>query len=251
MLFISIIDTLSATKVCTNWIDRDNPSGNGDFETVPDQIPRSWISVIIQRCPESYQIQARHGRRMFTNPAQILLAYGLQTSFIYPTTGPALGTSGFACDWRHPTNRGKRRIDFSVRYCCVKPTPPTTTATSTTKPTSSLVTHCNNCSQWFDRDNPGGTGDWELAGLSLIPTSAIDCKSYMIQVKENSNSGNLVMTNSAQVLAITGNKATFRFPTSGFYGAGFVCTNRPSSANPALPSNQRQRCKDFSVRFCC
>ena len=107
------------------------------------------------------------------------------------------------------------------------------------------------CSQWFDRDNPSGTGDWELAGLSLIPTSAIECKSYMIQVKENSNPGNFVMTNSAQVFAMTGNKATFRFPTSGFYGAGFLCTNRPSSANPALPSNQRQRCKDFSVRFCC
>ena len=106
--------------VCTKWIDRDNPSGAGDFETVPDQIPRSWINVIIQRCPNSYQILARHGRRMFTNPAQILLAYGLQTSFIYPSTGPALGTSGFACDWRNPTNKGKRRIDFSVRYCCGK-----------------------------------------------------------------------------------------------------------------------------------
>ena len=109
---------------------------------------------------------------MFTNPAQILLAYGLQTSFIYPSTGPALGRSGFACDWRNPTNKGKRRIDFSVRYCCgklikitesmlwwfylniticfilfylsliVKPTRPPPTTTSTSKPTSSLVTHC-------------------------------------------------------------------------------------------------------------
>ena len=115
-----ILSLLIDILVCTKWIDRDNPSGAGDFETVPDQIPRSLINVIIQRCPNSYQILAKHGRRMFTNPAQILLAYGLQTSFIYPSTGPALGTSGFACDWRNPTNKGKRRTDFSVRYCCGK-----------------------------------------------------------------------------------------------------------------------------------
>ena len=106
------------------------------------------------------------------------------------------------------------------------------------------------CTQWFDRDNPGGIGDWELAGHSSIPTSSIKCKNYMIQVKDNSFPAN-VMTNSAQVLAMTGNYATFLFPASGFSNAGFLCTNLPHSGNPTLPTNQKQRCKDFSVRFCC
>ena len=72
----------------------------------------------------------------------------------------------------------------------------------------------------------------------------------MIQVKDNLVSAN-VMTNSAQVLSMTGNYATFHFPASGFSNAGFVCTNIPHSGNPALPTKERQRCKDFSVRFCC
>ena len=72
----------------------------------------------------------------------------------------------------------------------------------------------------------------------------------MIQVKDNSVPA-IDMTNSEQVLAMTGNYATFRFPASGFLNDGFLCTNRPHGGNPALPTNQNQRCKDFSVRFCC
>ncbi|XP_059212884.1 cartilage intermediate layer protein 2-like [Centropristis striata] len=116
----------------TQWFDRDNPSGTGDWETL------------------SSLLKANPGK-ICTQPI------GVEAKTLSGLTAAAAGdvifksdtTSGFVCRNKDQPKK-KWCNDYRVRFNC----PPS---------------FCNpGCwTQWFDRDNPSGTGDWETLSSLL------------------------------------------------------------------------------------
>ncbi|XP_059212878.1 cartilage intermediate layer protein 2-like [Centropristis striata] len=116
----------------TQWFDRDNPSGTGDWETL------------------SSLLKANPGK-ICTQPI------GVEAKTLSGLTAAAAGdviyrsdtTSGFICRNKDQPKK-KWCNDYRVRFSC----PPS---------------FCNpGCwTQWFDRDNPSGTGDWETLSSLL------------------------------------------------------------------------------------
>ncbi|XP_059212879.1 cartilage intermediate layer protein 2-like [Centropristis striata] len=120
------------TGCWTQWFDRDNPSGTGDWETL------------------SSLLKANPGK-ICTQPI------GVEAKTLSGLTAAAAGdvifksdtTSGFICRNKDQPKK-KWCNDYRVRFSC----PPS---------------FCNpGCwTQWFDRDNPSGTGDWETLSSLL------------------------------------------------------------------------------------
>ncbi|XP_056284407.1 mucin-5B-like isoform X3 [Pseudoliparis swirei] len=115
-----------AFKMCwTEWFDRDDPSGSGDWETLVD-LHKVHPGKI---CPKPAAIEAQ------TLTGLSVAAAG---EVIQIDT-----TSGFVC--RNKDQPDKRCNDYRVRFSC---------------PASFCDTDV--CwTKWFDRDNPSGSGDWE------------------------------------------------------------------------------------------
>ncbi|KAF6717170.1 Cartilage intermediate layer protein 1, partial [Oryzias melastigma] len=111
----------------TQWFDRDDPTATGDWETLSDLRNQFPDKV----CPNPVDVEAT---TLSGTPAD-------QTGevfFKYDTT------SGFVC--RNEDQNGGMCKDYRVRFSCP----------------SSYCTEKVCWTEWFDRDNPSGTGDWEL-----------------------------------------------------------------------------------------
>ncbi|XP_023204002.1 cartilage intermediate layer protein 2-like [Xiphophorus maculatus] len=109
----------------TEWFDRDNPSGSGDWETL-SSLRRENPGKI---CPNPKSIEARtlSGRNAEDTGEKI---------YKYDTT------SGFVC--RMKDQRDRKCHDYKVRFSC------------------SFDTCENVCwTKWYNRDHPSGSGDWE------------------------------------------------------------------------------------------
>ncbi|KAJ8258091.1 hypothetical protein GJAV_G00193070 [Gymnothorax javanicus] len=178
-------------KCKTQWFDRDNPSGTGDYE-------------VLRRLLKEY-------------PGQICLkpiAIEAQTLSGVPAseTGEFFrrydATKGFACV--NADQRSRKCQDYRVRFTCP-------------------AEFCSECkTQWFDRDNPSGTGDYEVLIRLLKEYPRLIClKPIAIE---------------AQTLSGVPASETGEFFRRYDATKGFACVN----------ADQRSRkCQDYRVRFTC
>ncbi|XP_068585488.1 mucin-5B-like [Cebidichthys violaceus] len=182
-------------KVCwTDWFDRDNPSGTGDWETLL-HLRKENPGMI---CPKPGDIEAQ------TLTGLSVAAAG---NVIYRSDT----TTGFIC--RNRDQRGKMCNDFRVRFSC--------------RPPFCCGKVC--WTQWYDRDDPSGTGDWEL----LVYLR----RKYPGQICDKPLHIEAVTTDTNTPATATGDVIYISSPTKGF-----ACRNR----------DQRYRvCRDYKVRFGC
>ncbi|XP_041952227.1 cartilage intermediate layer protein 1-like [Alosa sapidissima] len=180
-------------KCWTDWMDHDDPTGTGDSETVSD-------------------LKTEHPKTMCPNPTAIEVA---------SVDGISLADAGnvfYAND--HITglickNADQERCfcrDYKVRFICHPPFCGTEKMCWT---------------KWYDRDDPSGTGDWELlTNLQNANPGEICANPIAIESRT-------VDTNKPATL--TGEDFLHYSPTTGL-----VCQNGP-----------KQDCRDYKVRFGC
>ncbi|XP_041952223.1 cartilage intermediate layer protein 1-like isoform X2 [Alosa sapidissima] len=180
-------------KCWTDWMDHDDPTGTGDSETVSD-------------------LKTEYPKTMCPNPTAIEVA---------SVDGISLADAGnvfYAND--HITglickNADQERCfcrDYKVRFICHPPFCGTEKMCWT---------------KWYDRDDPSGTGDWELlTNLQNANPGEICANPIAIESRT-------VDTNKPATL--TGEDFLHYSPTTGL-----VCQNGP-----------KQDCRDYKVRFGC
>ncbi|KAK7882741.1 hypothetical protein WMY93_028915 [Mugilogobius chulae] len=177
----------------TEWFDRDNPSGTGDWETLEDL--RSEYPGRICPKPLQIQVQTTSGAPMSSTGDNIYKADIL---------------TGFIC--RNRDQRKGRCQDYKVRFLC---------------PLSFCIRQ--RCyTDWFDRDDPSGTGDWETLFALRADYPGQICNNPL-QIQVESLDGDSVAT--------TGNIISVMDVVTGF-----ICNN---SMQPS------KMCEDFRVRFFC
>ncbi|XP_034383961.1 uncharacterized protein LOC117727655 isoform X2 [Cyclopterus lumpus] len=180
-------------KCWTQWYDRDDPSGSGDWETLSHLHKENPGKI----CPKPVAIQAQ------TLTGLSVAAAG---DVIYRSDT----TAGFVC--RNQDQRNKKCNDYRVRFSC----PPS---------------YCNEdvCwTKWYDRDNPSGTGDWEILSYLNKENPGMICpKPVAIQAQ----------TLTGLSVAAAGD-VIYRSDTT----AGFVCRNQ---------DQHNKKCNDYRVRFSC
>ncbi|XP_017267299.1 uncharacterized protein LOC108233388 [Kryptolebias marmoratus] len=193
-----------ATPVCctnpayvqawTPWFDRDNPSGTGDWETHSD-------------------LQNENPGKICDIPRDIEAATlsGLSVG----QAGEAIlindKTTGFVCRNLDQSN-DKECSDYKVRFSCAPAT-------------------CEEVcwTNWYNRDRPSGTGDWE----TLIDLQ----KQYPGQICAEPLYIEAVTVVGETPAILTGDNILFYSPTKGF-----VCRNQDQKSG---------YCKDYKVRFGC
>ncbi|KAK7882739.1 hypothetical protein WMY93_028913 [Mugilogobius chulae] len=179
----------------TSWFDRDNPSGTGDWETLVYLRKENPGKI----CGKPLAIEA-------------LTTAGASVS----STGDVISSydifTGFVCENKKQVRKRQCR-DYKVRFLCP-------------------VEFCypRGCwTQWFNRDRPSGTGDWEL--LANIKQQFVGkvCD-VPLQIE--------VQTAAGASVASTGNIIASVSPLTGF-----VCLN--------TDQGQCKMCADYRVRFYC
>ncbi|XP_067097690.1 cartilage intermediate layer protein 2-like [Osmerus mordax] len=139
----------------TDWFDRDDPTGYGDFETLVDL--RSEYPGKI--CPSPVQIEVTTINGVsHTATGNVFAAVDTTTGFVCNNRDQRPGTS---CE------------DYRVRFSCHPP-----------------FCGLGVCwSKWYDSDNPSGTGDWELlSGLQkAYPGSICAHPLYLESVTVDTN----------------------------------------------------------------
>ncbi|KAI8513378.1 hypothetical protein Bbelb_100170 [Branchiostoma belcheri] len=203
----------------TGWFNRDNPSGNGDYETLL-HLRRENPGKI---CSTPSAIQAR------VRGSQVPASQTGEHFDFYDTD------IGLACRNSHQSDRYCQ--DYEVRFCCSQnPNSGTTKApanpTITTQGPTNAPTEPPNCDRWtgwFDRDHPSGSGDYE-ALLHL----------------RRENPGKICSTPSAIQARVRGSQVPASQTGEHFYYYntvdGFACRNADQSD---------RYCQDYEVRFCC
>ncbi|XP_068591948.1 cartilage intermediate layer protein 2-like [Cebidichthys violaceus] len=140
----------SFNDVCwTDWFDRDNPSGSGDWETLSSLRIENPGKI----CPEPVAIEVQ-------------TLTGLSVAAAGDVIFTSDTTTGFVC--RNADQSGRNCNDYRVRFTCP-------------------ITFCDRrvCwTKWYDRDNPSGTGDWEnLSSLHKENPGKICPKPVAIEVQ--------------------------------------------------------------------
>ncbi|CAL9692704.1 unnamed protein product [Knipowitschia caucasica] len=187
------LPVLSEPRCWTKWLDRDDPSGEGDFETLADLLEESPDDV----CPEPVDVEA--------------LTLAGETPAAAGDTVVMNVNEGFYC--KNKDQKDKKCNDYKVRFSC----PP-----EFCKPQLCWT-------QWFDRDDPSGTGDWEtLADLQKQNPKQICDRPQQIEVVTTVGEHPALSTNQQSLFYIFN-------PLEGF-----VCKN-----------SKTQRCLDYKVRFAC
>ncbi|XP_078131065.1 uncharacterized protein LOC144533525 [Sander vitreus] len=109
----------------TDWFDRDDPSGTGDWESLAD-LRNEYPGKI---CSKPVVVEAR-------TLSGLTVAAAGNVIYVSDTT------TGFVCR-NQDQPRNKMCNDYRVRFRC----PPC---------------FCEVCwTKWYNRDTPSGTGDWE------------------------------------------------------------------------------------------
>ncbi|XP_028296106.1 cartilage intermediate layer protein 2-like [Gouania willdenowi] len=179
----------------TQWFDRDDPSGTGDWETLKSLQKTNPGKI----CPKPTDIEAT-------------TLYGLSVAAAGEVIYKMDTTSGFIC--RNSDQPDKKCKDYKVRFSC----------------------HPSFCddgavcwTKWFDRDNPSGTGDWELLNdLRKKNPGQICAKPLLIEA---------VTTDNSTPAISTGQNFYVYNPTMGF-----VCRQQDQKFS---------QCRDYKVRFGC
>ncbi|XP_051516030.1 uncharacterized protein si:dkey-205h13.2 [Myxocyprinus asiaticus] len=183
---------VSTQKCTTQWFDRDNPGGKGDYELLADLL--SIYPGLI--CPNPIGIEAQ-------------TISGLPASQTGNTFQVYNAIYGFACV-NADQGRGGQCADYRVRFTCPEE-------------------FCSSCrTPWYDRDNPGGKGDYEtLADIHITYPLQVCSQPIAIEVTTISGTPPLQTGNTFQVYD----------PLQGF-----ACVNSQQSGGG---------CQDYRVRFTC
>uniref|UniRef100_A0A8C5ENW2 WxxW domain-containing protein n=1 Tax=Gouania willdenowi TaxID=441366 RepID=A0A8C5ENW2_GOUWI len=188
----SILHSSLFAACWTQWFDRDDPSGTGDWETLTNL--RNENPGKICPKPADIEVETLSGNSVVQTGEVI---YKMDT------------TTGFVC--KKNDQPDKKCEDYKVRFRCSHP-------------------YCDDgvCwTRWFDRDNPSGTGDWELL-RDLRKKYKICVKPLHIEV---------TTTGFPTPARNTGQKFYLFSPTKGF-----VCRNKDQKWG---------KCRDYKVRFGC
>ncbi|XP_063758628.1 uncharacterized protein LOC134877157 [Eleginops maclovinus] len=179
----------------TDWFDRDNPSGSGDWEILSHLYKENPGKI----CSKPQDIET-------TTLSGLSVAAAGEVIFKNDVT------SGFICRNNDQPNK-KMCSDYRVRFSCHPP-------------------FCGGgvCwTKWYDRDNPSGTGDWELLYNLRIAYPGQICD-YPLSIE--------VVTTDTMTPAISAGQNFHIFnPTHGF-----VCRNQDQKSG---------MCRDYKVRFGC
>ncbi|XP_034756375.1 uncharacterized protein LOC117961661 isoform X3 [Etheostoma cragini] len=177
----------------TEWFDRDDPSGAGDWETLVE-LRKEYPGKI---CADPIDVEAR------TLTGLTVAAAG-DVIYVSDTT------DGFVCRNQDQPKKNMCK-DYRVRFSC---------------PSS----FCKGCwTEWFDRDDPTVTGDWE----TLVELR----KEYPGKICANPI-GVEARTLSGLTAAAAGDVIYLSDTT-----AGFICRNQDQP--------NKKRCNDYRVRFLC
>ncbi|XP_078414425.1 mucin-5AC isoform X1 [Cetorhinus maximus] len=127
-IIISILCTNSYAFECqgafkTEWFDRDNPSGNGDYEDLVN-LRKEYLDQICSN-PTACEVETTSG---------------IPASNTGDNIPECSISSGFACVNAQQKNRICQ--DYRIRFTCPE-------------------SICKCKTQWFDHDNPSGKGDYE------------------------------------------------------------------------------------------
>ncbi|CAL8315563.1 unnamed protein product [Lota lota] len=178
----------------TEWFDRDDPSGTGDWETLMnlrDELPGKI-------CPTPLAIE-------------VVTTTGVSMAEAGEVIAAADTTTGFVCKIEDQPD--KACLDYRVRFGCHPP-------------------FCDNpiCwTEWFDRDNPTGTGDWESLDILKNQYPGVICEKPLYV--------EAVTVDTLTPALATGQNIFLFNPTSGF-----VCRNSDQA---------NTMCLDYKVRFGC
>ncbi|XP_078095332.1 uncharacterized protein LOC144510017 isoform X4 [Mustelus asterias] len=174
----------------TEWFDRDNPSGNGDYEDLVN-LRKEYPGQICSK-PVACEVETTSGV-----PAS-------DTGDNIPQCSI---TSGFACV--NEEQEDGTCEDYRIQFICP-------------------VSFCNCKTQWFDRDNPSGNGDYEdLVSLQ---------KEYSDQICSNPIACEVESTSGVPASSSEDNIALCTI------SSGFVCVNEDQKDG---------RCEDYKIRFTC
>ncbi|XP_040920766.1 uncharacterized protein LOC121199860 [Toxotes jaculatrix] len=178
----------------TDWFDRDDPTGTGDWETLYNLRKENPGKI----CSKPLDIEAR------TLSGLTVAAAG---DVIYKSDT----TLGFVC--RNQDQSKKMCNDYRVRFSCHPP-------------------FCGGgvCwTKWYDRDDPSGTGDWELLSNLKAENPGEICD-YPLYIE--------AVTTDTMTPAIYTGETFFAYnPTQGF-----VCRKVDQTSG---------NCRDYKVRFGC
>ncbi|XP_077870489.1 mucin-5AC-like [Saccoglossus kowalevskii] len=190
-----LLQSVTAVAGCyngywTEWFDRDNPGGTGDWETTSLAISHFGDKMCSD--PSDIQVNTLGGTRA-SDTGEVFFLYSV--------------SEGFVC--RNIDQPDNICLDYKVRYCCPV---------------------CNDgyWTEWFDRDDPSVTGDWETTSLAI---------SYFGDKMCSDPSAIQVQTLDGIPAMTTGEKFSQYSPTMGF-----VCEKS------VQPDNT---CLDYKVRYCC
>ncbi|XP_038629499.1 uncharacterized protein si:dkey-205h13.2 isoform X1 [Scyliorhinus canicula] len=174
----------------TEWFDRDNPSGNGDYENLMN-------------------LRKEYPDQICNNP----MACEVETTTGIPASGsgdniPQCNISyGFACV--NAEQEDGSCEDYKIRFTCPQ-------------------LFCNCKTQWFDRDNPSGDGDFEdLANLR---------NDYPDQICNNPTACEVETTSGVSIYSTGDNISDCSIST------GFSCVNK---------EQEDGSCEDYKIRFTC
>ncbi|XP_033999777.1 cartilage intermediate layer protein 2-like [Trematomus bernacchii] len=178
----------------TDWFDRDNPSGSGDWENFSNLYKENPGKI----CRKPQRIEA-------TTLSGLGAAAAGEVIFKNDVT------SGFVCR-NVDQPKWKMCSDYRVRFRCHPP-------------------FCGEgvCwTDWFDRDNPSGSGDWELLSNLRKEYPGKICENPLMKV---------VTTDTVTPAISTGENFFIFNPTQGF-----VCRNK---------DQKKGGCRDYKLRFGC
>ncbi|XP_057694195.1 mucin-5AC-like [Corythoichthys intestinalis] len=157
--FLCPLEFCRAKECWTEWFDRDNPTGTGDYESLCELRKEFPYKI----CPTPLQIEVE-------------TVYGFSVASTGDVIAVADTETGFIC--RNSDQKDGYCADYEVRFSC-----PLNFCQQ-----SVCYTH------WFNHDEPGGKGDYEL--LSFLRSMHPDiCESPLsIEVVDASNDYPFPMT---------------------------------------------------------
>ncbi|XP_061563467.1 uncharacterized protein si:dkey-205h13.2 [Cololabis saira] len=174
----------------TKWYNRDSPGGTGDWEIL-NHLRKENPGEICEN-PQNIEVVATG-----------TLTSALSTGEIFSLYSP---TEGFVCRNKDQKGGGPCR-DYTVRFACPI-----------------------YWTKWYNRDSPGGTGDWEILNHLRKENPGEIC--------ENPQNIEVVATGTLTPALNTGEIFFLYSPTEGF-----VCRNKDQKCGGS--------CRDYTVRFAC
>jgi len=187
----------------TPWHNRDHPAGTGDWEVRSLYQPKTTCTH--SKIPP-LAIQAR------LVGSQLPYQAGGDLLTISPSTG-------LIC--KNNDQKDKRCNNYEVRYCCRK-----------SFNNDGIVGSCpkdGSWTPWHDRDDPSGTGDWEIRSHYQPKTTCTHSRIPPLAIQARLVGSQLPYQAGGDILTIS-------------QSTGLICKNN---------NQYDKRCADYEVRYCC